>query len=152
MLELSDELRDALNADDAQEFMELLQRRHPRDVRALQALITADPAVPSHYRTKALYALGWWGDPSVVPMIRRVLPQLDERGRIGAVSALGNLGTAAAVSEIAEHVTDRSEQVRKTAVLALRRVASAKARQKLREVASTDPVKWVRELAAHDLD
>lgn len=152
MIQLSDELLEVLAADDAEDFMRLLKRRRQRDIRALQGLVTVDPAVPPHYRTKALFALGWWGDPSSVPMIREILPQLDERGRVSAISALGHIGSPDAVTEIAEHLTERSDQVRAAVISALSTAGTPEAREKLAEVASTDPVPWVRELAARKLE
>lgn len=150
MIDLPEELRDAIDADDAEDFMDLLKRRRPEDFRALQALVTLDPDVPPHYRTKALHGLGLWGDPSVVPMIKRVLPQLDERGRISAVSALGRIGNQEAISAISDHIRDRSEQVRKAAVMALAGTDSPAARQTLRDVADRDPASWIRELAQRE--
>lgn len=151
MIQLSDELLEALGADDAEDFMRLLKRRRQRDVRALRSLVTLDPAVPPHYRTKALFALGWWGDPSSVPLIREVLPQLDERGRVSAISALGHIGTPEAVAEIAEHLAERSDQVRTAVISALSMAGTPEASEMLRDVASTDPVPWVRELAERKL-
>ena len=151
MIQLPDELRQALGADDAEDLMALLKRRRKRDFRALQGLVSVDPVVPPHFRTKALFALGWWGDPSVVPLIREILPHLDERARISAISALGHIGSQEAVVEIAEHLGERSDQVRKAAVAALSRADTPEAREKLRQVASDDPVPWVRELAARKL-
>lgn len=151
MAELPEELREALDADDAEELGALLRRRRPEDFAALQTLLTTQPEVPPDHRTKALYALGVWGDPSVVPSMTRLLPQLDERGRMSALSALGQLGTPEAVAAIVEHVNEPSPQVRKIAVQALRRVATPEARQKLRDVAATDPVDWVRDLAGRPI-
>lgn len=147
MIDLPDELRDAIDADDAEDFNRLLKRRRQKDFRALQALVPPNPDVPAHYRTKALHGLGLWGDPSVVPMITRVLPQLDERGRISALSALGRIGNEEAISAISDSVTDRSEQVRKAAVMALAEADSPAARETLRDVATRDPASWIRELA-----
>ncbi len=87
MAELPEDLRAALDSDDAEEFGQLLRRRRPEDFQALQELLSPEPSIPPDHRTKAMYALGRWGDPSVVPAIRRLLPELDERGRISAVSA-----------------------------------------------------------------
>ena len=148
MARLPVRLREALEADDAEELGRLLQRRRPEDFAALRALLTPDPSVPTDHRTKALHALGVWGDPAVVPAIRQLLPHLDERGRMSAVGALGRLATPEAVAAILERVEDPSPQVRKLAVWALRRSGTPEARQKLSEVATNDPVEWVREAAA----
>ena len=87
-----------------------------------------------------------------MPMIREILPQLDERGRVSAISALGHIGSPDAVTEIAEHLTERSDQVRAAVISALSTAGTPEAREKLAEVASRDPVQWVRELAARKLE
>lgn len=152
MAEMPEDLRQALDADDALELDQLLRRRRPEHLRALQTLLTTDPSVPPDHRTKALYALGLWGDPAVVPAITRLLPQLDERGRMSALSALGRLGTPEAVAAVIEHTDEQSPQVRKIAVLALSKSPTPEARQKLREIARTDRVKWVRDVAARHIE
>lgn len=147
MAELPDELQAALDADDAGELSQLLRRRRPEDFEALQSLLTIDPSVPADHRTKALHAVGLWGDPIVVPTIIRLLPQLDERSLISALSALGRLGTPEALAAVIEHADEPSPQVRKIAVLALSRNATPEARRKLQDVAASDPVDWVRATA-----
>jgi HEAT repeat protein len=147
-MELPEELRRALEADDAEDFQLLLRHRRPEDREALLALLTTDPSVPADHRTKALYGLGQWGDPTVVPAIARLLPDLDVRGRIAALSALGRLPTPESVTALTEHVHDASPQVRKTAVVALSKSDAPEARATLQEVAAAEPVPWVRDLAA----
>lgn len=147
MAALPDLLRAALEADDAEELNELLKRRRPEDIEALQSLLTDDPSVPADHRNKALYAVGLLGDPEVVPTIVRLVPLLDERGRMSALSALGRLGTPEAIAAVIEHADDPSAQVRKIALLALSRSQRPEARRKLRAAATSDPVDWVRATA-----
>jgi HEAT repeat protein len=151
MAELPNEVFEALEADDAEELNALMKRRRPTHFRALQSLLTTDPSVPSHHRTKALHALGRWGDPVVVPAIIDLLPHLDDRERMSALNALGHLGTPEAVTAVIKHAEDASPQVRKMAVLALRRAATPVARDKLRELSTEDPVDWIRDLAAREI-
>jgi HEAT repeat protein len=149
MAELPDDLRQALEADDAEDLGRVLRRRRPADLAALMRLLTPDPAVPvpPNLRTKALYALGAWGDPAAVPRITQLLPDLDERGRMSALSALDRLGTPEADAAILAHVNDSSPQVRKIVVSALKKRETRQARRALQAVASGDPVEWVRETA-----
>jgi HEAT repeat protein len=148
MIELSKQLRDALEAEESGELDKLIRRQRPSDFKALRNLLSLDTSIPPDFRTKSLYALGRWGDASVVPDIVRLLPQLDERGRISALSALGRLGTPEATAAIIEQSDDPSPQVRKTATLALQRIGTSAASAKLRELAANDPLPWIRELAA----
>jgi HEAT repeat protein len=148
MAELSEELRAALEAEEAGILVQLVRRKRPEDFAALRSLLSMDPSIPSDFRTKAMYALGRWGDPSVVPDITRLLPELGERERIGALSALGHIGTSDAAPAIVKFADDPSPQVRKAAAVALSRVATPEAAAKLRDLAANDPLPWVRELAA----
>lgn len=148
MAELSKELRAALEAEESGELARLLTRRRSADFQALRSMLSLAPSIPPDFRRKAMYALGRWGDPSVVPEIRRLLPQLDEGERIAAISALGQLGTQEAVAAVIEFADDRSPQVRKSAALALKRTRSPEAEAKLRDIAVNDPLSWIRELAA----
>ena len=145
---LPSHLRRALEADDAEDLGLLLQQRSAQDFDALRTLLSPDLSVPANFRSKAIHALGLWGDPVVVPEIAQLTPQLDERGRMSALGALGRLGTPAAEAVVAAYVDDPSPQVRKMAVWALGQSPTPEANRKLREVASTDPVEWVREAAA----
>jgi hypothetical protein len=74
-LSLPSELTKALEADEAQELNEIIRAHREDDFERLRKLAT-DPIVKREYRNKALYALGRWRDPSVVPDIERVLPSL----------------------------------------------------------------------------
>jgi hypothetical protein len=144
MAELTADLRRALEADDAEDLHALVQRKRRADFEALQTLLTTDPSVPPSHRTKALHALGKWGDPVVVPRIVELLPRLDDRGRMSALSVLGRLGTPEAVAAIIAHAEDPSPHVRKFAAVGLGKAATPAARAKLREIAARDPVEWVR--------
>ena len=148
MVELSNELRAALEAEEAGELVQLVRRGRPEDFVALRSLLSVDPSIPPGFRTKAMYALGRWGDPSVVPDITRLLPELGERERVGALSALGHLGASEAAPAILEFANDPSPQVRKAAAVALSRTATPEAATKLRDLAANDPLPWIRELAA----
>ena len=148
MSPLSDELRTALESDDGEALSRLVERRRRRDFEALRELLSPDPSVPSHYRRKALVALGRWGDASVVPAIADVLPELTAQERFGAIDALGRLGTADATRAVAEYARDPSPQVRKAVVVALQRIDSKEARRTLTELQTQESEDWIRELAS----
>ena len=118
----------------------------------MKKLVSTDPAVKREYRNRALYALGRWGDPSIVPDIARVLPELDETERITAIDALGRLGTKQALEAVAKYVSDPSPQVRKFVIRALDRIGGREAQTKLRAIANEDPEKWIQGLAARHIE
>ena len=148
MTNLPKDLRDALEAEESGALDRLIRKRRPRDFELLRSLLSLDEAIPPDFRNKALYALGRWGDASVVPEIVELTPKLDEHGRIGALSALGRLGSPEATAAILRHTDDPLPQVRKTAAVALRRIGTPEAKAKLSELAASDPLPWIRELAA----
>ncbi len=148
MADLPEALRAALEAEESGELVRLLGRKRPEDFAALRELLALDASIPSDFRTKAMFALGRWGDPSVVPDIIRLLPNLAERERISALAALGHLGRPEAVPAILESADDASPQVRKAATLALRRISTPETVAKLKDIAAKDPVSWIRDLAA----
>ena len=148
MPDLPEELRRALEAEESGELVRLVSRKRPEDFAALRSLLSLDPSIPSDFRTKALFALGRWGDPSVIPEIVRVLLRLSERERISAITALGHLGRPEAAPAILEFADDPSPQVRKAATVALRRTGTPEAVAKLKQIAANDPLPWIRDLAA----
>ncbi len=150
-LSLPRELRIALEAEEAGELNEIIRAHRKDHFDTLRKLVTTDPAVPKEYRNKALYALGRWGDPRVVPDIERVLPEMDEAGRIAALDALRRLGTDQALETAAGYARDPSPQVRKFAIQALDRIGGPRAQTTLRDIATEDPEEWIRGLAARNL-
>ena len=151
MANLSHELLTALDVDESCDLDAIIARRDPDDFDALRRLLTRDPAVNPRQRARAVYALGRWGDPSVVDDIRALLPELDREGRIGAIDALGRLGTEAALDGILTHAGDPSVPVRTFVTRALGRIATPRAEAELRELARTDPSERVRSLAEAQL-
>ena len=112
MAQLSEKLLRALEADDSCELDELIQEGKQEDFEALQGLLSLDdPSVKPEHRTRAIYALGRWGDPAPATAIANILPQLDEAGRISAIDALGRLGTEEALAGVLDYVADNSRHV-----------------------------------------
>ena len=147
MAELSEELRAALEAEESGELVRLLSRRRPEDFAALRGLLSLESSIPTDFRTKAMFALGRWGDPSVIPDIVRLLPDVGERERVSALTALGHLARPEAAPAILQFADDASPQVRKAATVALSRIRTPEATAKLRDIAAKDPVPWIRDLA-----
>jgi HEAT repeat protein len=146
------ELRTALESEEAGELDEIIRAHRKAHFDSLRKLVSTAPEVPPQYRSKALYALGRWGDPGVIPDIERSLPDLEETGRIAALDALGRLGTDQALEIVAQYAGDPSPQVRKFAIQALDRIGGSKARTQLRVIAREDPEAWIRGLAARNLE
>ncbi|HEU4456567.1 MAG TPA: HEAT repeat domain-containing protein [Longimicrobium sp.] len=146
--EISPELRDALKAFEIGLLDQVVARRRPEDFAALRRLLAEDGEVSPNDRQRAMYALGKWDDPSVVPEIVARLPELKESHRITAIEALGRLGTGQARAAVEAHADDPSPHVRKFVVEALSRIGDPAAEETLRRMAREDGQEWVRNLAA----
>ena len=130
MTEVPGELRQALDADESCDLDEIIRQHRPADFEALRSLL-ADPAAGTLRQTRAIYALGRWGDPAAVKAIRDLLPGLGYDGRITAIDALGRLGTEEAVNAILEYANDESLPMRKFVSRALARIGTPRARAAL---------------------
>jgi HEAT repeat protein len=140
----------ALEADEPGPLEAIVRAQQPEDFEMLCRIATSN-RMPAALRTKALHALGRWGDPRAVPDIARVLPGLDEDGRIAAIDALGRLGGGEVVEIVAVYRDDPSPRVREFVVQALLRVGGARAHAQLESISRGDPEEWVRKLAReHD--
>jgi HEAT repeat protein len=150
--ELPAQLEAALRSFETGALDRVIERRRPEDFRALRWLLSRDASVKPEHRQRAIYALGRWGDASVVPEIVALLPELEESRRITAIEALGRLGTRTARDAVEEYADDRSPQVRKFVVEALGRIGDAAAETRLQQMAEQDPAAWVRDLAVRKIE
>jgi HEAT repeat protein len=152
MVNLPSRLRIALEADCASALNEVIQENRPADLEKLKELVSTSPEVDPKHRTRAIYALGRWGDTTAVDRIIQVMPVLDEMGRITAIDSLGRLGADKALRPIFEQSDDPSMHVRKFVIHALGRYKLPEARAKLVEMRENDPDPILRTLAAEYLD
>ena len=150
MTVMSEELLEALKADESGDLDAIIEHRRPEDFDALRSLLRLDPTVEP-YRAKAIYALGRWGDPAVVEAIQDLLPDVEEAERIGAIDALGRLRAEDALDGILEHVDDESVSVRKFVTRALGRINTPRARAELSRLERTDPSDYIRSEASKQL-
>jgi HEAT repeat protein len=151
MTEISEDLRQALDANESCDLDEIVRQRRPADFDALLGLLRPDPARETPHRAMAIYALGRWGDPAAVGAIRDLLPGLHHDERITAIDALGRLGTDEAVEGILGYANDESLPVRKFVARALGRIGTPRARAGLSELRQADPSGYIRSLAARQL-
>lgn len=153
MVEIRQDLKLALEADDRERLDRIIADADPDDFATLQGLIES-PEASSTYRRRALYALGQWPDrgDEAATAIRAALPRLDEIERIGAVNALGRIGTPAALDAVLEYADDPAPDVRRQVATAVKRIAPPDAEQRLRQLAETDEVEHVRKHAERLLE
>lgn len=142
------ELERALVAFEAGALDKIIERKRSEDFEALRRLVSLEPSVNPDHRQRAIYALGRWGDSSVVPSVVKMLPSLKESHCITALEALGRLGTNDACAAIESFADNPSPQIRKFVVEALYRIGSPAAEAKLRKMANEDSEGWVRDLVA----
>jgi HEAT repeat protein len=144
----SAELRRVFASDCATGVDDFLARASAADRDAVVAALEAPPDRSGGDLQTAIHIAGRMGEPRAAPLIAALLPDLDERGRINALSALGAIGGREAEDAIVRAGDDPSPDVRRFVVHALSRIATDAARRRLDELAAADPVDFVR-LAAH---
>lgn len=96
----------------------------------------------------AIHILGRWGDTESAGPIRLLLASLDERERINAVDALGNIGGTEAEDGVLQLAQDESSDVRRLATYALANLGTSTSPTRLDRMASSDPAGRVRRAAA----
>jgi HEAT repeat protein len=144
---ISQRLQEALDAEESGELDAIIREHKQSDLDELRQLVSPDPSIDPMHRTRAIYALGRWGDQESVPRMISVLPHLDEIGAIAAVDALGRLETSEAMEAVTGLTEHNSPHVRKFVVKALGRSSRPEARNKLSEIQANDPAEFVRNLA-----
>ena len=147
MAQLPKRIQKAFEADDPCELGLIIKEKHDEDLASIQALLEPDAEVSPEIRGKALYAVGRWGAPAVIPKIVALLPRLDENNRVCAIDALGRLGTKESLDVISHYAKDKSEVVRKFVVKAASRFKETKAKSLLEEIRDTDKSESIRILA-----
>lgn len=143
--QLPQELKDAVRAFENGALDRIVARRRLEDFDALRRLLV-EP-VETKYRERAIYALGRWGDPVVVPDIINLLATLQEPSMYTTIDALGRLGTPTAREAVETYAEHPSPQIRKFVVEALIRIADPPAESTLQKMARGDTEPWVRDLA-----
>jgi HEAT repeat protein len=151
MTDMPPELLRAMESDCATGVEEVVAVRRLDDLDALRSLLRADVDVPPSFRQNAIHILGRWGDSESVGAIRSLLPTFDERERINAVDALGRLGGPDAEAAVFEVAGDDSPDVRRFAAYALANLGTEAARDRLRDMQSSDPERTVRVAAERSL-
>jgi HEAT repeat protein len=148
MAAIADDLRRALEADDAGDLERIVREKKQQHFETLMSLLSTDPSVNPLHRTRAIFALGKWGDARAINPIKRILPELDEMGRATGVDALGRLGTPEALSAILDRAGDPSPTVRKFVARALGKMNVPESLATLSDMERKDPETFVREVAA----
>ena len=141
------ELERALGAFETEALDKIIAQKRPEDFQVLHNLVALEADVNPNQRQRAIYALGRWGDASVVPDIVKLLPTLKESHCITALEALGRLGTQEACEAVMSFADHPSPQIRKFVVAALSRIGGPAAEERLRQMGREDREGWVRELA-----
>lgn len=146
--ETPSELERALDAFEVGALDGIIENKRRRDFEALCRILCEEPATDPVRRQRAIYALGRWGDSSVVPDIVDALPRLKESHCITAIEALGRLGTKDARKAIERFADNPSPQVRKFVVKALSRIGGRAAEARLQKMVKEGRDDWVRDFAA----
>lgn len=145
MIQLSEELELALEADDRARLEQVIEAAEPDDYRTLRELVR-DPGTPEMHRRRALYAIGKWPDrdEDAVTEIAAVLPDLGELERITAISTLGRIGSPEAKEVLLEYRDDDAPDVRRQVASSLARYPDDRTIEALHLMAEDDESEAVR--------
>ncbi len=147
MVQVSDRVRRALESDESGDLDRIVQEKNPEDFAQLRSLLPSGAAIEPGYRRKAIYALGRWGDTTVVPEITGLIPAMGEQDLIAAADALGRLGSEEALNGVLRISESDSRNVRKFAVRALGKFDRPQAVERLVQFRENDPDESLRNLA-----
>ena len=147
MPDVSTRLQSVLESECADDLAQIIRAKKKADFEELRKFLLPGPLAHPKLRTRAIFALGRWGDSKVVPDIRRVILDLDDAGLLAAIDALGRLATPTALKEVLKYADHSSPAIRKFVVHALGRFDRAEAQAKLNEIQMRDPVEHLRDLA-----
>ncbi|WP_282606679.1 HEAT repeat domain-containing protein [Pelagibius sp. Alg239-R121] len=143
MATLSDELALQLESECGHTYEEIVARKSVEDYRQLRSVVQDDKEDIKR-RQSAIHLLGRFGKNEVVPDIVAAIPRLDERGLIGAVDALGQLGGKEALKALKRQAKSKSADVRRFAVSALDRIGTKEALTEITKIARADESGFVR--------
>ncbi len=147
MSQMSPELLRVFESDCATGVEDFLAVASPSDLDAVRGVLQTPERYPTSWTQTAIHLAGRIGDRQSAPRIGSILPSLDERGRINAVTALGLIGGPEAQAAVLYAATDQSADVRRFAVHALAHLGTDTSRQRLSELARDDPADLVRAAA-----
>ena len=152
MVEFTEELEDAIEAEESGLLEVIAERADPDDRRILEAVVR-DESSDERYRVRALYALGNWTEQQdeIVETIESAYSDLSERERFTAIDALGRLGTPEARRAIIDHRDAESPDIRRQVVNALSRIGDEASREELSALLEEEEVDFVRESAQRQL-
>lgn len=146
MATLSEQLALELQSECGHTYEEIIARKSEEDYRQLRSLVQ-DESEDLARRQSAIHLLGRFGNPEVVPDILTAMPKLDERGLIGAVDALGQLGGKDALEALKQQAKSKSPDIRRFAVAALDHIGTKEALSEINKIARGDQSGFVRSKA-----
>ena len=144
---MNPKLQEAIESDCGHGVCALLKEKDASNVIELLDVVANRDSYTERAFLNAIYILGRWGDERAVPLITQELPDLDERGKICALDALGRIGKDVDVEEIAKAGESENPDVRKFAIRALARIGTVEARQKLDELDIKEKIPWLKDVA-----
>lgn len=139
-------VKEAIESDCGHGACVLLERKNPNDVIELLDVVANRSSYTERAFLNAVYILGRLGDERAVPLISENLPDLDEKGQICAIDALGRIGKDIDADVIAKYGESKNPDVRKFALKALSRIGGKAAKEKLEALSAKETIPWLKKV------
>lgn len=139
-------VKEAIESDCGYGVCALLEKKDPNHLIELLDVASHHGDYSELSYLNAVYLLGRLGDERAVSIISANLPDLDEKGQICALDALGRIGKGVDAKQIGQYGESKNPDVRKFAIKALSRIGGNVAKQKLEELNAKETIPWIKKI------
>jgi HEAT repeat protein len=139
-------VKEAIESDCGFGVCALLEKKDPNHLIELLDVASHHSDYTELSYLNAIYILGRWGDERAVSLIESNLPDLNEKGQICALDALGRIGKGVNAKQVGQYGDSKNPDVRKFAMKALSRIGGKAAKQKLEELNAKETIPWVKKI------
>lgn len=139
-------VKEAIESDCGFGVCELLEKKDPKHLVELLDVASHRSDYSETSYLNAVYLLGRFGDERAASIISADLPDLDEKGQICAIDALGRIHKGVDAKLVGQYGDSKNPDVRKYAIKALSRIGGNEAKQKLEEINAKETIPWIKKI------
>lgn len=139
-------IKEAIESDCGYGVCKLLEKKDPKHLIELLDVASHRSDYSELSYLNAVYLLGRFGDERAAPIISANLPDLDEKGQICAIDALGRIGKGVDAKLLGQYGDSKNPDVRKYAIKALSRIGGKGVKKKLEELNVKEKIPWLKKI------